>query len=162
MTVPTLTTTGAVLRPLELNDAEALFAAHGDERTHQYWSGPAHTNVEQTRAYIADTLALTGALVWAITEDGGEALGRIALFVQREGVGEIGIILAPNGKAAGWPPRVCSWCSSTASGRSICTASPPTSIRTIAPPSPSSSAPDFSAKEYCVEIGRRISAFATQ
>lgn len=95
MTLPTLEAPGALLRPLELSDAEALFAAHGDERTHHYWSGPAHRDVEQTRAYIADTLAMNGARVWAITEDGGEALGRIALFVQREGVGEIGIIMVP-------------------------------------------------------------------
>ena len=95
MTVPTLETTGVVLRPLALEDAEALFAAHGDERTHHFWSGPAHRDVEQTRAYIADTIAMKGAHVWAITEAGGVALGRIALFVQREGVGEIGIILTP-------------------------------------------------------------------
>lgn len=98
---PTFTTDGAVLRPLELSDAEALFAAHGDERTHHYWSEPAHASIEETRAYIADTLAMTGAHVWAITEDGGKALGRIALFVQREGVGEIGIIMAPDGQGRG-------------------------------------------------------------
>jgi RimJ/RimL family protein N-acetyltransferase len=101
MTVPTLETQGAVLRPLQLSDAEALFAAHGDARTHHYWSGPAHTDVEQTLAYIAETLAISGAHVWAITENGGEALGRIALFVQREGVGEIGIIMAPHGQGRG-------------------------------------------------------------
>ena len=101
MTLPTLETQGVVLRPLELADAEALFAAHGDARTHHYWSGPAHTDVEQTRAYIADTIAMTGAHVWAVTEDGGAALGRIALFVQREGVGEIGIIMAPDAQGRG-------------------------------------------------------------
>jgi RimJ/RimL family protein N-acetyltransferase len=101
MTLPTLTSGGAVLRPLLLSDAEALFVAHGDERTHHYWSGPAHRDVEETRAYIADTLTMTGAHVWAITEDGGEALGRIALFVQRTGVGEIGIIMAPSATGRG-------------------------------------------------------------
>ncbi len=90
-----------MLRPLELSDAEALFAAHGDARTHHYWSGPQHANVEQTRAYIAETIAMTGAHVWAITEGGGAALGRIALFVLREGVGEIGIIMAPDGQGRG-------------------------------------------------------------
>ncbi len=93
MTTPTLEAPGAVLRPLELADADALFAAHSDEETHHYWSSPAHKSVEQTRAYIADTLALAGAHVWAITESGGEALGRIGLFAEREGVGEIGIIM---------------------------------------------------------------------
>lgn len=93
MTTPTLEAPGAVLRPLELADADALFAAHSDEETHHYWSSPAHKSVEQTRTYIADTLALAGAHVWAITESGGEALGRIGLFAEREGVGEIGIIM---------------------------------------------------------------------
>ena len=101
MTLPTLQMPGAVLRPLELSDAEALFAAHGNERTHHYWSGPAHHDVAQTRAYIADTIAMDGAHVWAITEDGGPALGRIALFVQREGVGEIGIIMTPEATGRG-------------------------------------------------------------
>lgn len=95
MTIPNLEAPGVVLRPLALGDAEALFAAHGDERTHHYWSGPAHRDVEETRAYVADTINLPGAHVWAITEDGGEALGRIGLFVEREGVGEIGIIMVP-------------------------------------------------------------------
>ena len=61
MTLPTLQMPGAVLRRLELSDAEALFAAHGNERTHHYWSGPAHHDVAQTRAYIADTIAMDGA-----------------------------------------------------------------------------------------------------
>jgi ribosomal-protein-alanine N-acetyltransferase len=92
-TPPTLEAAGAVLRPLAVSDAEALFAAHGDEQTHHYWSGPAHKDVAQTAKYIEDTLALPGAQCWAITGDGGEALGRIGLFVLREGVAEIGIIM---------------------------------------------------------------------
>ncbi len=101
MTVPRLETAGVVLRPLEIADAQALFAAHGDAETHRYWSGPAHTSVGQTARYVADTLALPGAQVWAITEDGGEALGRIALFVLRDGVGEIGIIMRPDATGRG-------------------------------------------------------------
>ena len=93
MTTPRLEASGAVLRPLDLADADALYAAHCDEETHHYWSSPAHKSVEQTRDYIADTLALPGAHVWAITENGGEALGRIGLFSERDGVGEIGIII---------------------------------------------------------------------
>jgi [ribosomal protein S5]-alanine N-acetyltransferase len=89
----TLDAPGAVLRPLGVGDAPALFAAHGDAETHKYWSSPAHRTVDETARYIEDTLAMTGAHVWAITESGGEALGRIALFVQREGVGEIGIVM---------------------------------------------------------------------
>jgi RimJ/RimL family protein N-acetyltransferase len=90
---PTLQAPGLVLRPLKRGDAPALFAAHGDERTHTYWSGPAHQTVEETAAYIQATLDMPGARAWAITENGGEALGRIALFAVRDGVGEIGVLL---------------------------------------------------------------------
>ncbi|UPT62356.1 MAG: GNAT family N-acetyltransferase [Hyphomonadaceae bacterium JAD_PAG50586_4] len=101
MSAPRLDAPGVVLRALELSDAEALFAAHGDERTHQYWSSPAHKSVEQTATYIQDTLALPGAHVWAITESGADALGRIGLFVEREGVGEVGIIMRPDAARRG-------------------------------------------------------------
>jgi RimJ/RimL family protein N-acetyltransferase len=89
----TLSASGIVLRPLETADAEALFSAHGDAHTHKYWSSPAHANVQETADYIRDTLDLPGAHVWAITESGGEALGRIGLFVEREGVADIGVEL---------------------------------------------------------------------
>lgn len=105
MTLPTLTAPGVVLRPLVLSDAEALFRAHSDAQTHHYWSEPAHTSVEQTAQYVAQTLALPGAYVWAITEDGGEALGRIGLFVQREGVGEIGIIMRRDATGRGFASK---------------------------------------------------------
>lgn len=91
--LPILEASGLVLRPLELTDAEALFAAHRDPETHKYWSSPAHRSVEETARYLEDTLAMKGAHVWAITESGGEAMGRIALFVLRDGVGEIGIVM---------------------------------------------------------------------
>ncbi len=92
---------GVVLRPLALSDAEPLYAAHSDAETHHYWSSPPHSTIEETRAYIADTLAIKGANVWAITESGGEALGRIGLFIEREGVGEIGVIMRPDSTGRG-------------------------------------------------------------
>lgn len=93
MTPPHLEAPGCVLRPLEPNDAEALYAAHGDPAAHLYWGTPAHKSVPETRAYIEETLAMKGAHCWAITESGGEALGRVALFEVREGVGDLGIIM---------------------------------------------------------------------
>jgi ribosomal-protein-alanine N-acetyltransferase len=98
---PTLSTPGVVLRPLEVADAASLFAAHGDPEAHHYWSGPAHASQEETARYIEQTLNMPGARVWAITETGGEALGRIALFVPRDGVGEIGIILRREAQGRG-------------------------------------------------------------
>jgi len=103
--LPTLSTHGAILRPLAIADAEALFAAHGDPHTHTYWSSPAHKSVSETVDYIRDTLDLPGAHVWAITESGGEALGRIGLFIEREGVGEIGIIMRPDAAGRGLASR---------------------------------------------------------
>lgn len=98
---PILEAAGVLLRPLELADAAALFAAHGDPQAHHFWSGPAHATEEETARYIAETLQMPGALVWAITESGGEALGRIALFVPRLGVGETGIILRREAQGRG-------------------------------------------------------------
>jgi ribosomal-protein-alanine N-acetyltransferase len=98
---PTLNAPGAVLRPLTITDAEALFAAHGDAQTHTYWSSPAHKTPAETAEYIQATLDLPGARAWAITEDGSEALGRIGLFSERDGVGEIGIIMCPEATGRG-------------------------------------------------------------
>jgi RimJ/RimL family protein N-acetyltransferase len=99
--VPTLQAHAAVLRPLDIADARALFAAHGDPGAHRFWSSPAHASVDETERYLADTLAMTGAHAWAITEAGGEALGRIALFVLRDGVGEIGVIVRRDAQGRG-------------------------------------------------------------
>lgn len=106
--LPTLTAPGVALRPLELSDAAALFVAHSDPEVHHFWSGPAHADVEETARYMRATLDLPGAQVWAVTEDGGEALGRIALFVLREGVGEIGIILRREASGRGLASKALS------------------------------------------------------
>ncbi len=93
MSGPTLSGSDIVLRPLTIGDAQALFAAHSDPETHRFWSAPAHMSVGETRADIERTLILSNTRMWAITEDGGEALGRVGIFVLREGVGELGIIM---------------------------------------------------------------------
>ncbi len=98
---PHLDAPGVVLRPLEIADAISLFPAHGDPQAHHFWSSPALSSAEETARYIEQTINMPGAHVWAITEDGGEALGRIALFVVRDGVGEIGIILRREAQGRG-------------------------------------------------------------
>lgn len=99
--LPTLRTDRTILRPLTIEDSEALHLAHSDPGVHHFWSGPAHATLEQTRAYTADTIGYGPA--WAITADGGEALGRLVLHQHRDGVGEFGIILraAAHGKGHG-------------------------------------------------------------
>ena len=90
--VPTFHGVRGVFRPLVIDDADALFAAHSDPQVHHYWSGPAHTSREETRDYLAQTLAMSPHQ-WALTTDGGECLGRLSLFVHRVGVAEVGVIV---------------------------------------------------------------------
>jgi RimJ/RimL family protein N-acetyltransferase len=102
--IPTLEAPGVVLRPLTVADAEALFVAHSDAETHHFWSSPAHKTIAETAAYIDGTIAMSAG-TWAITESGGEALGRIALFQLRDGVGEVGIILRREATGRGLASR---------------------------------------------------------
>jgi ribosomal-protein-alanine N-acetyltransferase len=105
MTTPTLKGDGVELHPMIPDDAEALFRAHGDTVVHHFWAGPAHKDVEETRGYILDTLSREGAYGWTMREAGSEIVGRIALFVQREGVAEIGLILQRDAHGRGIASR---------------------------------------------------------
>lgn len=89
---PALMGEGIVLRPLALDDAAALFVALSDPEVQLYRRGEAHADLAETRTYIEDTLARSRA-AWAVTEDGGEALGRLALRTPEPDVGEFGIVL---------------------------------------------------------------------
>lgn len=89
---PTLGAPGIVLRPLAATDAAALFEALSDPQVQLYRRQAAHTSIAETVKYIADTLANSRA-AWAITADGGEALGRLALRASKDGVGEFGIVM---------------------------------------------------------------------
>jgi len=89
---PTLAAPGIVMRPLVLSDAPALFVALSDVHVQLYRRAAAHQSESETRAYIEDTLARSRC-AWAILDDGGEALGRLALREPEPGVGEFGIVL---------------------------------------------------------------------
>ena len=60
----------------------------------------AHSDVSETKRYIEISLARSRA-AWAITEDGGEALGRLALRVPEPNVGEFGIIIRASAQRRG-------------------------------------------------------------
>jgi RimJ/RimL family protein N-acetyltransferase len=89
---PILAGAGVVLRPLALTDAAALFVALSDHEVQRYRRDDAHADVDETVRYIQDTLSRSRA-AWAITKDGGEALGRLALRMPEPGVGEFGIVI---------------------------------------------------------------------
>ncbi|KAF0177258.1 MAG: GNAT family N-acetyltransferase [Hyphomonadaceae bacterium] len=101
MIAPTLRGVRGVYRPLMIEDAPALFVAHADPVVHHFWSGPAHGTLEGSIAHTTATLAVKNSLHWAITRDGGEALGRMSLVIPREGVGEIGVILRADAQGNG-------------------------------------------------------------
>jgi len=95
LAVPTLHTKQLVLRQLEVSDAADLHGVFADPAAMEYWSHGPHADRAKTEAVVgrnaisSDTLAC-----WAITVDGDAALGWINLRVKREGVAEVGFILA--------------------------------------------------------------------
>ena len=91
--LPTLRTERLILRPLVEEDAAALHIAFSDDIVMQWWSSRPHATVDETRAYISSGQSDGRWQSWAITEDGGDALGRVVLGERRHGVGELGYIL---------------------------------------------------------------------
>ena len=89
-----LETARLILRPRTLDDAESLHAAFADPELMQYWSGPPHASVEETRADLARDAPEWRR--WAITLKGDDAaIGVVAAGEKRQGnVTEIGYILA--------------------------------------------------------------------
>lgn len=65
MLVPTLVTERLLLRPLRVEDAEALYPMFRDPETMRYWHEPPHSNVATTRDRIAGLLG-PNSCCWAI------------------------------------------------------------------------------------------------
>ncbi len=102
--MPTLSAPGIVLRPLSLSDTEALHVALSDPDVQLHRRAAVHTAVSETRDYINDTLQRSHC-AWAITADGGEALGRLALRNPEPGLGEFGIVLRRTAHRQGYAIR---------------------------------------------------------
>lgn len=57
----TLLTERLTLRPLRVDDAEALYAMFSDPQVMRYWSNPPWTSLDQSHAFLADDVeALRG------------------------------------------------------------------------------------------------------
>ena len=84
------------LRPLMVDDAEAIFAVYGDPAAMTWWTHAAHDAVDQTRDRLAQNAAAPDWRSWAITLAGDDrAIGTIAAHEKRQGkVIEIGYSLA--------------------------------------------------------------------
>lgn len=94
MRFPVLTSDRLLLRPLGEQDVEALHVLFSDPVLMHWWSSPPHRSLEETRAYLLpDHARSDSGMVWAITTDGGPALGRVRVEEKRPGVWEVGYLL---------------------------------------------------------------------
>jgi [ribosomal protein S5]-alanine N-acetyltransferase len=98
--LPRLTTPRLVLRPLEMTDAQAIFAYAHDEEVARYVSWPPHRSIEDSRQFLARTLARYAdgrPACWGIELQPEVRLIGTAGFVNlnpREGRGEIGYAIS--------------------------------------------------------------------
>lgn len=93
---PILATERLRLRPMTVDDAEALFPTLSDADLMTWWSSAPHKSVEETRAYFEPRVDRDGWRAWAITLASDDtAIGWVAAGEKRQGgVSEIGYILA--------------------------------------------------------------------
>lgn len=94
--IPLLKSARLVLRPVRLDDADALFTVLSDVDLMTWWAFGPHQSVEDTRALLA-TLAAgkPGSRSWAITRAQEDiALGWVNAHERRMNVSEIGYSLA--------------------------------------------------------------------
>lgn len=88
--IPVLKTERLVLRPLVEEDAEAMHAFFSDEEAMRWWSSGPHETLDETREYVRANATEDRYRTWAITEDGGAALGWVVLIAGRKDIAEIG------------------------------------------------------------------------
>ena len=93
------------MRPLRVDDAEALYSGYADVDAMTYWTRAAHRSVDETRANLSDHLGWPDWRAWAITLKGDDraigsikgedvAIGTLAAGERRQGkVVEIGYML---------------------------------------------------------------------
>jgi len=88
------------MRPMSVDDAEAMHLIYSDEDAMRWWSHPPYTSLDETRAKLAKNTTDTEWRAWAITlkGDGADrdwAIGQLAAHEKRQGkVIEIGYALA--------------------------------------------------------------------
>ncbi|TNE90039.1 MAG: N-acetyltransferase [Deltaproteobacteria bacterium] len=94
---------GLCLRPLDLDgDLPAMHAIFGDPDSATYLARAATKDASETRALLE---GWSTAPQWAITEEGGEAMGRITLVPVRQAVAEIGVMVVPAFRGRGLARR---------------------------------------------------------
>lgn len=82
-------------RPQRVEDAEALHDAYSDIELMRYWSSAPHVTIEDTIAYLSPRVDFPEWRGWSVTlKCSDRAIGTVAAGLRREGVSEIGYMLA--------------------------------------------------------------------
>jgi len=92
---PLLRTERLVLRPLRRTDAEALLATFSDAETMRYWSHSPIKSPSEMNEIIARNLPPQNRAnaSFAITRDGGRAIGCVNFYAERDSISGLGYIL---------------------------------------------------------------------
>lgn len=73
---PTIETDRLILRPLTVNDADAVFEWTGDERVAEYMIYPCHKNIEVTREWLCSLDSLENEYTWGfVRKSNGKLIG---------------------------------------------------------------------------------------
>jgi len=106
MRVSTIHADALVLRPLSAErDAEALHAIFGSREQLRYMLREPCADVAATQALLERWAEDAKSPQWVMTDDGGEARGRITLVHTRPGVYEVGLQVAPAYQGRGYATR---------------------------------------------------------
>lgn len=90
------------LRPRRAEDADTLFATMADREAMRWWSRAPFGSVDELRAYLAPD-AGSSWQSWAIVKAGDDrALGFVSAGPKREGISEIGYLLALEAQGKGY------------------------------------------------------------
>ncbi len=99
----TLRTARLVLRPLSMDDVPAMHPVMSDPDSMRYWSHLPHETVETTVKLFERWIADDGTgRNWAVTRDGGTAVGFVNLFGVDKRIGSFGYMLAPAARGQGF------------------------------------------------------------
>ena len=92
-----LTTARLVIRPVRLDDADALHPGYVDPEAMRYGSHPPHTDPAETHAKLERNLVTPDWRMWVPTLAGDDrAIGTLAAHAERPGVTEIGYSILPS------------------------------------------------------------------
>jgi glyoxylase I family protein len=92
---PILETARLVLRPVRMADADALLPSFRDPDTMRYWAHPPISTLDEMRAILARNLPPQNRAggSFAITRDGGTAIGCVNFYSERDAMSGLGYII---------------------------------------------------------------------